>query len=169
MQHRDTVPKKAGWLRGSACRRHGAPAAGAPHLTARCPARCSRYREREFSVSKSAHSTHRGFTHGLLLGKRCPSSAAGMGKARCCLAPCAQDVQECLGCYGCCSSSAPNPTSASTWRFTPVDLQQGYLGLMVFFTAKLLPARPPVPGMLSPRSCELLPQGAHPAWVPRGH
>lgn len=24
---------------------------------------------------------------------------------------------------------------------------------MVFFTAKLLPARPPVPGMLSPRSC----------------
>lgn len=27
MQHRDTAPEKPGWLRGSAYRRHGAPAA----------------------------------------------------------------------------------------------------------------------------------------------
>lgn len=123
MQHRDTVPKKPGWVRRSACHRHGAPAAGAPHLTARCPARCGQYQEREFSVTKSAHSTHQGFTHGLLLGWRCPSSTAGMGDTRCCLAQSAQgaqDKRECLGCYRGCSSSAPTPpASASTWRFAP--------------------------------------------------
>lgn len=115
MQQRDRVPKK---------NRAGFGEVPAPHLTARCPARWGRYREREFSVTKSAHSTHPGFTHGLLLGKRCPSSTAGMGEARCCLARCAQDAQdgaECLGCYRCCSSSAPAPpASAPTWRFPPL-------------------------------------------------
>lgn len=88
------------------------PQARCPRCRGAAPDRkmpCSmrRYREREFSVTKSAHSTRRGFTHGLLLGKRCPSSTAGMTKARCCPAPCAQDAQdgvECLGCYRCCSS-----------------------------------------------------------------
>lgn len=119
MQHRDTVPEKAGWLRRSACRRHGAPAPREPHLTARCPARCGRYREREFSVTKSAHSTHQVLTHGLLLGKRCPGSPVGMGNPRCRLGQGAQDAQDGMKCLGCCSRSAPTPPeSAFTWRFT---------------------------------------------------
>lgn len=113
MQHKDTVPEKAGWLRRSACRRHGAPAPGAPHLTARCPARCGRYREREFSVTKSAHSTHQAFTHGRLLGKRCPGSPVGMGK------PLLPPGSGCSGCsggdemFGMLLQLSPNPTSIS--------------------------------------------------------
>lgn len=50
-----------------------------------------------------------------------------------------------------------------------INLQQGCLGFMVLFTAKILPAHPSVPGTLSPRCWSCCHKGTHPVWMLRGH